>query len=82
MVRCQGELGRLEALGREIEGPKGKGSCQSVRCGRRGSRVLVAANACRRGLSHRDACLSILGGLPAQLQGIGESFFMCPNEMC
>ena len=82
MVGGQGELGRLEVLGREVKGPDGKGSCQSVRCRRPGRRILVTADMCRRGILRNDACLSISGGLFAQLQGVGKGFLMCPNKLC
>ena len=82
MVRGQCELGWLEALGRESKGPKGKGSCEGIGCRGPRSRVLIAAGVCRRGLASSDACLSISGGLLAQLQGVGKGLFMCSNELC
>ena len=81
MVCGQGQFGRLEAVGSEIEGSKGKRHCQGIRRGR-GSRTLVAAGTCRRDVSRSDACLSILEGLTAQLQSVCEGFFMCPDKLC
>ena len=78
VVRREGQLGRLDAVGREAQGAKGEGGSKGIRCGVEGGAARRRWGCRRRRPGRRGA---ILDALATELESIGKSFFVGTDEL-